>query len=270
MEESIYNLIPREEKPAPKSKRYVSQFADTARQEYKARQGKCATMGPQNATTKDAGCFTKKGTGKGGGNYQRAAPQGRDQTRHIKPHVPKASDKPVMGHLSNKDFLKENAIKTITSKPVKPKATMVDHPAGKGPKIALENSGLVPKFCKKKGYGTTPKYITKRKEEEHRAHEEYEQYIHSVQKQGAYYECGSIQIIACETTDAQVPTSEREELLRGLKSNWEQLHKEYQGLSVIADTAPKRQRRNDMETRLAQLEADIARIERHTTIIVSN
>lgn len=65
---------------------------------------------------------------------------------------------------------------------------MVDHPAGKGPKIALENSGLVPKFCKKKGYGTTPKYITKRKEEEHRAHEEYEQYIHSVQKQGAYYE----------------------------------------------------------------------------------
>ena len=64
--------------------------------------------------------------------------------------------------------------------------------------------------------------------------------------------------------------SERDELLRGLKTNWEQLHKEYQGLSVVADTAPKRQRRNEMEARLAQLEADIAKIERHRTILVEH
>jgi len=34
----------------------------------------------------------------------------------------------------------------------------------------------------------------------------------------------------------------RDEILAGLKKNWEQLHHQYQGLSVVTDTVPKKAR----------------------------
>ncbi|EGD76017.1 hypothetical protein PTSG_00725 [Salpingoeca rosetta] len=254
MEESIYNLIPREEVAPPKQKRYVSQHANKARQEYKSKKEAGRTMGPPAVQAGDTSRFLKRGEGKGGGRVQRAAPQKREQAKKPKPRVPKATEKPPMGLRTKKDFIKDNAVKTMTTQPPRTKPMMLDTAAGKGQKMDLEESGLVPKYTKKKTFGKTPAYLTKRREEEDRAQAEYEEYVRAMQQQGAYYE---------------VSQQERDELLHGLKTNWEQLHKEYQGLSVIADTAPKRQRRNDMEARLAQLEADIAKIERHSTILVA-
>ena len=248
-------MIPREEVVPPKPKRYVSQFAKTARQEYKSNKGGGKTMGPPAVQAGDTTQFLKRGEGKGGGRVRRAEPKKRPQPTQRKPRVPKASEKPPMATKTNKDFIRENAVKTITAQPTKPKPAMLDTAAGKGKKLDLEESGLVPKYSKKKDFGKTPAYLTKRREEEERAQQDYEDYVRHVQQQGAYHE---------------VSASERDELLRGLKTNWEQLHKEYQGLSVVADTAPKRQRRNEMEARLAQLEADIAKIERHRTILVEH
>jgi hypothetical protein len=66
-----------------------------------------------------------------------------------------------------------------------------------------------------------------------------------------------------------VPDEERAELLSGLKTNWEQLHKEYLGLSMITDSGPKKVRKNAVEQRLQQLETDIALIEKHPVIYVT-
>lgn len=61
----------------------------------------------------------------------------------------------------------------------------------------------------------------------------------------------------------------REELLAGLKKNWETLHHQYQGLSVVTDTAPKKARKERMEAEMKQLERDIELIERHRVILVN-
>ena len=61
----------------------------------------------------------------------------------------------------------------------------------------------------------------------------------------------------------------REVLLGGLKANWEDLHHQYQGLSVITDTAPKKARKERMEAEMKQLEKDIEMIERHQRLYIS-
>lgn len=67
----------------------------------------------------------------------------------------------------------------------------------------------------------------------------------------------------------QVRESERDMLLAGLKANWDQLHHQYQGLSVIADTAPKKARKERMEAQMKQLERDIEMVEKHKVIYIA-
>ena len=75
-------------------------------------------------------------------------------------------------------------------------------------------------------------------------------------------------LLACSPTH-DPSSSTREELLAGLKKNWETLHHQYQGLSVVTDTAPKKARKERMEAEMKQLERDIELIERHRVIFVN-
>ena len=103
-------------------------------------------------------------------------------------------------------------------------------------------------------FGRVPVYLNKRKEEISQAQEEYNAYIAEHFRRGAMN---------------QLSPSEREEILRGLKENWEQLHHEYQGLSVVTDTAPKKNRKERMEAEMKQLERDIETIEKHKLIYIA-
>lgn len=62
----------------------------------------------------------------------------------------------------------------------------------------------------------------------------------------------------------------RQAIIDGLKKNWEDLHHQYQGLSVVTDTAPKKARKERMETEMKQLERDIETIEKHKVIYIAN
>lgn len=62
----------------------------------------------------------------------------------------------------------------------------------------------------------------------------------------------------------------RQDILNGLKMNWEELHHQYQGLSVVTDTAPKKARKERMEAEMKQLERDIETIEKHKVIYIAN
>ena len=68
----------------------------------------------------------------------------------------------------------------------------------------------------------------------------------------------------------QLSEAEREEILTGLKHNWEQIHHQYQGISVVTDTAPKKNRKERMEAEMKQLERDIECIEKHRVIYIAN
>ncbi len=74
-----------------------------------------------------------------------------DDELHSKPPIPARTDKPLMGLHSNKDFIKTNAVENIMTVPKKPQPVYAY--TKKGDKQLLENSGLVPKYIKKKVRG---------------------------------------------------------------------------------------------------------------------
>lgn len=103
-------------------------------------------------------------------------------------------------------------------------------------------------------YGKVPGYLERRCKEMEESQAEYDQYVVESIRKGQM---------------AQVGDTEREELLAGLKANWEEIHHQYQGLSVITDTAPKKARKQRMEAKMKQLEKDIELVERHKLIYIS-
>ena len=68
----------------------------------------------------------------------------------------------------------------------------------------------------------------------------------------------------------QVQQEERDQLLAGLKKNWEELHHQFQGLSVVTDTVMKKARKEKLEAEMKQLETDIDLIEKHKVIYIAN
>lgn len=58
--------------------------------------------------------------------------------------------------------------------------------------------------------------------------------------------------------------------LQGLKKNWEEVHKEFQSLSVFIDSVPKKIRKQKLEQEMKQLEHDISVIEKHKIIYIAN
>ena len=62
----------------------------------------------------------------------------------------------------------------------------------------------------------------------------------------------------------------RQNIISGLKANWEEIHHQYQGLSVVTDTAPKKNRKERMEAEMDQLEKDIDLLEKHSKIYITN
>ncbi|XP_017391015.1 enkurin isoform X3 [Cebus imitator] len=57
---------------------------------------------------------------------------------------------------------------------------------------------------------------------------------------------------------------------KGLKKNWEEVHKEFQSLSVFIDSIPKKIRKQSLEEEMKQLEHYIGVIEKHKIIYIAN
>ncbi|XP_067863238.1 enkurin isoform X2 [Heptranchias perlo] len=167
----------------------------------------------------------------------------------IKTSIP--SDKPIMGLHTKKNFVRANVVDVKMSVPRKPVPIYVD--TRRGNKNLLEPSGLLPTLLYRKGFGKTPQYIIKRNEEEKKAQEEYDAYVKERIQQG------SMKLL---TED------EREDVLLGLKQNWEELNHAFQGLSLLIDTLSKQLYKQKLENKMKKLEQDIDLIERHKFIYI--
>jgi len=171
-----------------------------------------------------------------------------------KPAVPTSKDEPpLLGLKTTKNFITKNAVETIMSVPGKPEKKYADTRIGDTHNLIP--SGLEPKFVHKKEYGDVPTYLKKRKDEMARAQEEYNAYIAESFKRGAM---------------KQLSEAERSSILSGLKTNWEDLYHQYQGLSVVTDTLPKKHRKERLENEMKQLERDIQMMEKHSAIYIAN
>lgn len=63
---------------------------------------------------------------------------------------------------------------------------------------------------------------------------------------------------------------ERASILDGLKRNWDELHQQYQSLSVVIDTIPKRMKKEKLENDMKTLEKDIELLQRHQLIYIAD
>lgn len=249
--ETIYDLIPRPLEKQYKPPQYISKFKETVKNETKYNRSNNKTMGPAKVDVPTPTDYLKKRS------KEPVLPPKTEisatEYNKRKPHVPRHDDKPLMGIRTNKNFINTNAVENIMSVPKKPLPKFVD--TRRGDNNLLDASGLVPKYIKKEEYGKVPEYLTKRNEEFLRAQEEYNAYIQERRKQGAM---------------KQLSEDERQDIISGLKMNWEELHHQYQGLSVVTDTAPKKNRKERMEAEMKQLERDIELIEKHRVIYIAN
>ncbi|XP_006115351.2 enkurin isoform X2 [Pelodiscus sinensis] len=258
-QESIYNLLPRVEEKPVKLPRYISTFRPSVKHEIEESRAPWKTMGPAKIEVPSPKNFLQKRS-KEPKLLQRKQDEGRKRMLTIPP-VPHVTDHPLMGIQSKKNFMNTNAANVIMGVAKKPQPICVDR--RQGDKYLLETSGLVPKYINKKGtfpltfqdYGLTPTYVIKRNEEVKKAQEEYDAYVKETLRQKAM---------------KRLSDEERESLLQGLKKNWEEVHHEFQGLSVEIDTLPKKIHKQRLETQMKQLEHDINTIEKHKIIYIAN
>lgn len=223
-EESIYNLIPPAAYIPPKQPLYRSKFPGAV----PVNKQPSASMG-QPHTVVDTRHFLKRGeaTVPTVRNPAALGVQKREMAK-VKPPVPKKDEKPVMGLVSQKNYITANAVDNILAVPKKPVSKEVN-------------------YLQKQDYGQVPAYLSRVKaqvQEEYRMIEDMQQ---SNQPQNE------------EQIDV-LTEDERARLLDGLKANWATINKEYQTLSFTLDTPAKKKRKEEYEAQLEQIENDIKKL----------
>lgn len=249
--EYITNLLPKEETTQSKPLRYISKHRPQVAEEEKQSKRPAKTMGPAKMPVPSTKNYLKKHSKDPGLPEKKPFKYPDDEKK--RPPIPCKKDAPLMGLKSNKNFVTENALENVTALPRKPTKIYCD--TRKGDKHLLQPSGLEPNYIQKMNYGEVPPYLKKREEEMKKAQEQYDAYISEHVKQGAM---------------KHLSEEERESILAGLKKNWEAVHHDYQGMSVVTDTIMKKNIKERLEMMMKQLERDIEIIERHKTIYIAN
>lgn len=262
-EESIYNLIPRPPDEVVRPPMYRSKHNPCLPPSYSTfgtigtskLQANCNGEDPEvdaagskhkckkNAGTMGAAAvsgqvnpqrFLKRGEGNPAlppvGKFDRAtvAVAGAEK----RPAVPRRSEKPVMGLMTEKNFVVANAVDNILSAPRRkapdppPLGAVAQHSA----------------------YGKCPKYLEKTKKKLAE-----EQLLVGEYQRRQEEDAGGQRM-------REMTTDEREELVSRLKQKWENTHKQYLAMTFSLDTITKVQRKEALEAELEQLEKAIAKM----------
>merc|ERR1712046_529421 len=217
----------------PKDPLYRSKYAHAV----PAKTRPMATMGPLKVQAPNPQSFLK--------SYSRPdnklpEPQKFEysQTVPAKPRPPRANDRPVQGLVTSKNFITCNAVENILAVPKRTDVRQVS-------------------YMNKKGYGKVPAYLEKVKAE---IQDEYN-YIMQMQ------EAATEEMDEGYGRTRMLSEGERIEMLNGLKTNWDRINKAYQTLSFTLDTPAKKQRKEEFEAQLEQLERDIERLSKRNVFV---
>ncbi|XP_034986129.2 enkurin-like [Zootoca vivipara] len=249
-EENIYNLIPKEEKKPIKTVRFVSTFKPNVIREIRERKTvPSKTMGIPKLYIPTPREFLRKHA-----SEPKLLKRRRNQGMR-KPglNVPERSDHPIMGIQSKKDYISSNIAEAIMAVAKKPLRAYVD--VRKGDKFLLDDSGLIQRYLHKKDFGVIPKYIKKRIMDTKKAQEESDAYLQQALMQKGL---------------TKLSKAEKEKIIEGLKKNWEGINHEYQNLSIVLDSIPRRLRKEKMEVEMMQLEHFIKLLEKHDVVYISS
>lgn len=160
-----------------------------------------------------------------------------------KPTVPRASEKPVFGLKTAKNFITANAVEAILQVP-------------------RVSDNEQPDYINKADYGRVPAYLAQVKDEISRENDMIDQFVR--EQMGTDVDDEEPQV-------EQLGDEERDELVHLLKTKWDAVNGTYQRMchQVKLDTHGKVVRKETMERQLEQLEADIRRLEAPGPVYVS-
>lgn len=250
MSESIYNLVPREysipeKRPVPKT-------------DYKKEQsipystfgchGSTRLLGAGKVTKKDGAIF---GPPKPETGLTRSLSQSPENTNRNdgpfqysdrrKDVVPAKDDRPILGITTSKNFITANAVEAILQAPKRVGTKELN-------------------YLKKEDYGKVPAYLTQVKEEIRRENEMIERYVKE--------QMGEVE--RTPETFEEMTEFERLELLDQLKNKWDHVNAQYQRTThlVKLDTTGQVRRKEQLEAQLTQLEQDIERLQRASTVLI--
>lgn len=254
-EESIYNLIPPVERVVQKPPMYRSKHnprqpplgstlcgangAAVGDQPPPSKKASAGGFGPKNGSRKVPSQYLKKTTATGVDPKSKPAKFSRPGGSR-KAAVPKASDAPVSGLHTSKNFIVANAVENILAVP-------------KNTHKAEES------FLKKPDYGKRPAYL-----DDVAAEREMEQkLIAEMQHEYEVEETGEIPA-------KEISEDERAAMIEALKVKWGDVNKRYQKLAhqTILDTIGKVRRKEMLENELKVIEEDIEKLERHGALYV--
>ncbi|XP_077592445.1 enkurin [Stigmatopora nigra] len=245
-EESIYNHLP-DVVPPKTMLRFRPKFGPIVSMDGTFYKKTMKTMGPPKVEAPSPDNYLKKHS------KETKLPEKKEHCHRTctikKPPVPLRSEHPQM------QFDKEkNQVKTTSIMPIKSREPIsVD--SHRGYRAHLEQSGLVPKYVKKKSYGKVPMYLQHRSQEAERSIEAYNMYVKEKMNQGAM---------------RQLSEDERETNLECLKTALAEVNKKYQRLPLVADTLMRKTRKEQLEKDLKQLENDVCLFEKFKTIYIVN
>uniref|UniRef100_A0A1B6HX82 Enkurin domain-containing protein n=1 Tax=Homalodisca liturata TaxID=320908 RepID=A0A1B6HX82_9HEMI len=248
LNEDIRKLIYEEPPPEVKLPMYHSKFSKKVREDAKKVKNCHKTFGYAEVPLEPPTNFLKKKTRV----VHRPLVDKQKYPQEAKPGLP---PKPKSGRTKEeereqKNFRKDNIVRVVRAVPKQPVPQVIDTRTGHAQK--LETSGLQPKYIYRKGYGKVPSYLRQRYQPTYQEEQEAKEEERKKKPPLKY-----------------VTEEEREEMLIGLKKNWELLQKEFQLLPMVTDTVPKIKRKTQLEKRLKELEKDIDLIERNPVIYVA-
>ncbi|XP_075996506.1 enkurin-like [Genypterus blacodes] len=249
--ETVYKHEHKEKVHIEKPPRYTSKFRTTVLREEK--QNKCAmrTMGPANVEVPAPDKYLLKHSKEPKRPEKKVFSAVSPKTSAFRrPPVPLRTEKPLMGLKTKRDFVK-TAHKDIVLKVPLP----IYADTKRGDKHLLENSGLVPKYRKKKDYGQTPRYVQQRITESLQAKEDHEKDLEEQRRKKAL---------------KQLTEEERQAILEGLKKEWTEMTRQYLTLPFRIITYATKDRKDRLEKGLKELEADIDIFEAHKFICIGN
>lgn len=256
-EEHLCNLVPREIPEFGKPEMHQSKFRAQIANENNSAKFANKTMGPAKVNVRTPENFLKKSETNKWQMPRPACDFKKDETSGgstKKPSVPRANANNNQTNTNNnKDFISSNAFENINSIARKPKPSYVD--TNSGHRNDLISSGLVPNYTLKKDFGKVPEYLKQRTAQIKQAQAEYDAYVESQLQYDSL---------------AAIAGSEKAIILAGLKGKWEELHHQYQGISVMTDTAPKKNRKERLEAQMSNLERDIDLLERGNLFVTKN
>ncbi|CAG9759339.1 unnamed protein product [Ceutorhynchus assimilis] len=264
-DETIFNITQGQMGLQKKASRYKAKFReqpDIPLHVYARTHKAHATMGVAEEEPPNPQNYLRKSSGKP--SYTSKTPQ-KEKKMCRKMMLPHKSETPFARELicahkihkknvhSTKNFIKDNVTFVRNMKAKEPEHKVVVDKAGTV--IQPEAGGLEPVYIKKSIFGQAPNYLKKlRKLQE----------LEYRMKKDHTGNRSSSTLLNCKC----VTEDEREQLLRGLKQNWEELQKIYQRLPIFTDTIPKKNKKAKLEADLKQLENDITLLEKHPYVYV--